>query len=276
MSYDKDKDYRDVNAAIAAGMALGDVKAINEGLSIIVLPEGAKAHEIDLEKYQTNPNRKQGVTNLDDVASFIAFVNRQKTGVTELFAKVSPPSFVAVFNSNDAANGDAGWSDFRAGYACPLSDEWKTWTGKDGVHQAQDAFARFIEDNLPDVVSPEGAVMLEVSRGLEAKSSVNFASAIRLADGSQQFSYKEEVQGTTQDGKMNVPAAFQIGIPVFQGDARWPINARLRYRINGGKLVMWYDLERPSKVLELAFAEARAKIQAETGLTALLGTHPSR
>jgi hypothetical protein len=86
-----------------------------------------------------------------------------------------------------------------------------------------------MEDNFVDVVQPAatfdpyrrygriGNDMLAVSRGLEAKTDVRFASAVRLDNGQVRFKYEEDVSGSVQDGLMEVPQKFAVGIPVFAG-----------------------------------------------------------
>lgn len=274
----------DTAAAILAGAALGTPKLIAEhGLTLVVVPPGHNVKEINTEKFLDRPTRKRGTTTLHDAASFILAVKYEKTPNTAIYATQDPPTFTAVFNGNQQADDSqataaipvlAGWGDHKARYDCPLSDEWKTWTGaNNGKHMNQVDFARFIEDNLPDIVEPAGADMLEVSRTLEAKKAVNFASATRLSDGAQQFTYEETIEGTAAKGRLQVPERFKIGIPIFQGSTElWPVTARLRYRIDGGRLSLWYDLEREHKVLEQAVNEMRATIEKETGLKTLMGT----
>jgi len=106
---------------------------------------------------------------------------------------------------------------------------------------------------------------------------VNFASSIRLADGTNQFTFEEEVQGTAQKGQLAIPEQFVIGVPVFENGEKWRVDVRLRYRIEeGGRLVMWVELVRPHKVIEEAVKELRAKISEGTDLIILNGTPASR
>lgn len=243
--------------------------AFGAGIPAVILPEGYQLKT--LEHTLAAPARKKGVTTLKDAESFIAVVNDQKTeGSTRLFSTIDPPTFTAVFNHIGT---EPGWGDHRAQYNAPLSPEWKAWNGMDGIHKSQVELAQFIENNLVDVVSPDGATLLEICRTLEAKKKVNFASAIRLSDGSHQFTYEEDVQGTAQKGQLKVPEEFIIGIPVFENGAKWQINVRLRYRIqDGGRLTMWIELIRPHKTIEAAVAELRKQIADETKLQILNGT----
>lgn len=248
-------------AALDAGMNLAEPRDI-EGTPVVVLPNGATVQT--LERLLPNPTRKAGIVTLSDVMSFVAFVEKHKDEDTSLYGQYSPPSFRAVFNDHAA---DPGWRDFGAVYACPLAAEWVTWKGKSGVQMNQEQFAQFIEDNLPDIAIPPAADMLEISRSLEAKKKVNFASGIRLHNGQNELTYEEEVTGTAQKGKLQVPEEFTIGIPVLEGGLKYAVIARLRYRIgDGGKLAMWYELVRPHKILEDAVAAVWSEIEQRTDL----------
>lgn len=257
----------DAAETISAGMALGDPKHI-EGRPFAVVPEGATVH--DLEHLCHNPQRKRGTVALRDTDSFIAVVNADKGTSTRLYGNYVKPGFIAVFNDHGSL---PGWQDHRAVYECPKSIEWATWTSSNGKQMSQVDFAQFIENNLPDVADPPAADMLEISRSLEAKKKVNFASGIRLANGQNELTYEEEISGTAAKGKLQVPEIFTLGIPVLEGGHRYAVQARLRYRIqDGGRLTIWYELVRPHKILEDAVHAVWTEIQDKTGMQVLNGS----
>lgn len=263
-----------------------ELRTVGAGTPVVLLPGGYTAHT--MEHLLAAPARKKGTTVLNDAESFIAVVNDQKGENTRLFSTIEPPTFTAVFNHT--AQG-TGWGDHRAHYAAPLAPEWKAWTGMDGKKANQVDLAQFIENNLIDVVfidkaaagtpvgevgSPDGATLLEVCRTLEAKKKVDFKSAIRLNDGSTQFTYNEDVQGSARQGQLSVPEQFSLGIPVFENGDKYRVDVRLRYRISdGGDLAMWLELIRPHKTIEHAVKELRAAIAAATDLQILNGA-PSK
>lgn len=251
----------DTRSALDAGMMLAEIKTI-EGRPLVVVPAETKVE--DLDGYLQSPSRPRGTTTLRDTASFIGFVKetlaRADAEVARIYGTLDKPQFVAVFNDN-------GWRDWRAVYSCPLSKEWQTWLGSNSRQMSQSDFARFIEDNLPDVANPPAAEMLEISRTLEAKKKVNFASGIRLSNGQNELTYEEEISGTAGKGKFQVPETFMLGIPVLEGGIRYAVEARLRYRIgDAGKLAMWFDLTRPHKILEDAVKAVWAEIETGTEL----------
>lgn len=246
-------------AAMAKPVPVGTTHAV-------VVPEGYVVQ--DLEKLLPQPTRKRGAFKFRDAASFVAYFKRHQLG-SSLYGRIDAPRFLAVFD--DHRNDEPGWRDHTATYDCPLSPEWKAWTAANKRAFKQAEFAQFIEDNLPDIVEPPGADMLEISRTLEAKKKTNFASGIRLANGQQELTYEEQIEGTASKGKLQIPETFSLGIPVLEGGPAYKVQARLRYRIEGGLLTMWYDLLRPHKIIEDAVLAVWKEIEEGTSTKILNG-----
>lgn len=261
----------DVQASQHAGMLLADVRHVDETPGAFVsLPPGATVHS--LEQLQDRPIRARGTVAVRDAASFSRLIlSRKNVRGLRVYGVMTPsPKFVAVLNDHSAYQ--PGWRDDRIVYDCPLSREWKIWTAASGKQMDQVAFAQFIEDNLPDIATPPAADMLEISRTLEAKKKVNFASGVRLHNGEHQITYEEQVDGTAAKGRLKVPETFSIGIAVLEGCDRYQVEARLRYRIaEGGKLTMWFDLIRPQRVLEDAATFVWKWLETELGETIVHG-----
>jgi len=137
---------------------------------------------------------------------------------------------------------------------------------------AQVDFAEFVENNLAAIVRPTPAQMLEVSTHLVAHREVKFESATRLANGQHQFRYDEQIRGQVAHSSIDVPERFVLGLsPFFKGEL-FELEARLRYRINEGKLVMWYDLDRPSEFFQKAALKLAADIASAAGTTVIFGS----
>lgn len=261
-------------AQTIADLAIQNVgaKIASEGAApLILVPEGNSLECI--EHTMLSPVRPRGTIKLFDVDSFIEECAKRNLmeGVVIYGRKTAPIGFVAVFNDHDSTGG-AGWRDWRAVYDCPTSVEWKTWMDSNGKPRTQVEFARFIEDNLPDVMEPASVDMLEISRTLEAKKKVDFKSSIRLSDGQNEFAFEEQIEGTASKGRLKIPETFVIGIPVLDGGPKHRITARLRYRIDpAAKLVLWYDLERPHKDLEFAVAAVWERIEKDLSAKILHG-----
>ncbi len=77
-----------------------------------------------------------------------------------------------------------------------------------------------------------------------------------------QLKYSETIKGTYGSGNVEVPERFTISIPVYLGCENISVTARLRYRLNSGKLTFWYDLLRAEAIEREAFLKTRSSIQA--------------
>lgn len=253
---------------IAMGAGLAEHEMIGN-TPTAVLPQGFQ--RVSLEQYLPAPTRSRGHVTLRDMDSFISLVKQEsKAEQTRIYGCYEPASFKAVFN--DCFMDSPGWRDHTATFSCPQSIEWRTWLAKNKVKMTQADFTQFIEDNLPDIASPAAADMLEISRTLEAKKKVNFASGIRLSNGQNELTYEEEISGTAAKGKLSIPEIFTIGIPVLEGGTKYGVECRLRYRIeDGGKMNMWFDMLRPHKVVEDAIKQVWLSIEEGTGLPILNG-----
>lgn len=236
-----------LQTVLDAGAALAAVRSATPGADPFVIIPAGYVRE-DLERTLPVPLRYRGHTGLNDAPSFIRFVNEFFGLQSKLYGTIDPPKFVAVFNANSKEG--TGWADHSASYDCPLSIEWRKWSASNGKVMTQTDFAKFIEDNALDITDPASADMIDISRTIEAKKKVNFASGIRLADGSNELTFEEAIEGTAAKGRLKIPEVFTIAIPVLDGGDRYAVQARFRYRISDGKLALWFDLVRPHKVLE--------------------------
>lgn len=237
-------------AVVRAGTLIADPKEAPGGIiPYAVVPNDAEIN--DLEHLLPHPVRARAEVTAKSSDTFAAYMNRFKSEPSAIFADAESFSLVGILDYH--APEEAAFREHRVCYMAPRSLEWKTWRGASGKKMTQAEFAQFVEDNVIDIRSPAGAAVLEVSRNLQAKKKVEFGSAIRLADGAQQFSYSETVDGTTAKGSIKVPEEFMLGIPVFLGGEPYDVRARLRYRIDSGNLQLWYELYRPEYIERDAF-----------------------
>lgn len=266
----------DFEAALAAGATIAGHAEV-DGTPYAFVPQGWTVE--NLSAMLDAPTRAKGSVTLNDVPSFVAYIARFRDTRRSLIYMLPPqrvdvaPTFVAVLNEHTPGDSvDPAWRDWRAAYSPTLSPEWTTWLGANKRQMQQAEFAAFIEDNLPDVASPPGADLLTIARSIEAKKKVNFASSIRLSDGSHQLTYEEQIEGSAAKGQLTIPESIKLAIPVLLNGPRYAVEARLRYRIGeGGKLVLWIDLLRPHEILQHAIDEARKVVAEGTGLPILVG-----
>lgn len=241
------------------------------GTHYVALPQGWALHGLPTEAEPAHP---KAVVKLRDAASFIRYVNDHKAARSRIYATLEPARFLAVlddFHTNGgqlSVHEQAAWREFRVEFTVPASREWLTWTAANRKPMSQLGFAEFLQDQLPDVIAPSGADLLEMSLNFEAAQSGHFVASQRLHDGSHNLTWRADNSG----GTVRLPELIKLSIPVFENEAPREIDARLRYRVKEGALSIWFELVRPHKVLEAAFRETWARIEQDTGVPILLGT----
>ena len=234
----------------------------------VVIPDNMHVH--DLENLHDAPRRIKQDIELIEVKSFTDYVRRfGDKARTVVKADIRSQRFVAVLDYHETQS-VPGWCSHTATYNCPISREWRTWTGRNGKLMAQAEFADFMEANKDAIAphngeGPDSTQMLEVSRNVRATQKVEFKSSINLSNGDTQFEYQQKTDGTTgaAKGKIDVPSEFWLQVPVYEGDDAYAIKARLRYRIKEGMLVMWYELINPDVIAEDAFRHTLETIDAQ-------------
>lgn len=249
---------------------------------LVVVPDGYKTQPLDFEQPAPLLDYIRQSVTLADLDSFAAYVKRYQSPTTLIFAKVTTTgaTFTAIFDYHRAKSDKLEKSDtqanrvaHRATYPCPRSHEWQQWSDNNGKAMSQEAFARFVDANMPDITSPDSALLLELILNFEAKSNVSFSSEVKPQSGARVLKYAESIEGTgnTSQGTMKVPELIGINVPIFYGGKRFPLQAKLFYRPSGGKLNISYELRRPHEVVDLAIKDIVADIKAETAIAPLLG-----
>lgn len=266
----------DVQAAIAAGAALGepripvdvpDPQAGQPGVFTVV----PKDYEVkSLESFLPRPLRIKQEVILYDTDSFIGYLKEFMTGATLIFFDVQQETFTAAFDYHEIDK--PSWCEHSAAFKPRRSVEFQAWLDANRKQMTQVEFARFLEENLPDVVEPNSAELLQVALTFEAKKSVEFASGVRLANGQIQFQYDEVVRGTAQKGTIEIPEKFVLGIPIHANGPAYRIDVRLRWRLQEGNVAFWYEVVRPHRFVEHALKEISQRIASETALPLLAGS----
>lgn len=245
-----------------------------EDLSRVALPPGWTLQERDNIKYQYQPRRTTGSIKLDEIDSFIDYINRHKIpACTSIYCladyEKGDIGFDAIINDNQGGADMPHWRDHIVTYHPAKSFEWKRWSNKHKQPMSQIEFAMFLEENLRDIASvdsmPTGQQLLEMALSFEANQDMRFKSAMRLQNGGVQMSLVQDDDAQTI-AKMQMFDKISIGIPVFWNGAAYRVDARLRYRVRDGKLTFWYELIRPDRVIEDAAKQLISTIREKTGV----------
>lgn len=247
-----------------------------------IVPQGYKLDDISraVEKMQPAPRRKNGTVALKDLNSLLLYCADQNqdgdkarastTGY--IYADPDARKITAVFNDNREPDAP-GWRDHRAEYKAEYTPEFAKWMGKNKDQFGQTEFAEFIEDNMADITAPAATALLEMATTIQAKTDINFSSAKRLQNGQVQLQYTENIDARAgANGAMEIPKEFTLGLRIFKNGAGYKVHARLKYRLHGGAIKFWYELDRVERVIEDAFSGYVATLREQSGYVVLLGT----
>lgn len=238
--------------------------------TVVVLHEAIAA----LDARRGGPPRRTGTTRLTEVDSFIAHVLRWGCADTVIYADTVALAFTAVLDDHPPGpeNGDTAWRDHRAHYACPRSAEWKAWTEREGKPMSQGEFGDWIEARLEDLVGSKGKPaptdVLTMARHLHIKTKGTISREIDPVTGDYHMLNKSE----TESGSTVIHRAFDIAIPVFEGGARYQLEARVRFAVVDGRPSFAFILHRRAEVERDAFMAVRVKVATDTKMLLLAGT----
>ena len=285
------------------------------GPVVAAVPNGFTVHDLT-EKHRAaltvkSPLLRSGKAVLNDLDSFIAWVNRHKGDTSVLFGEIQPePSLLAVidYHAQGAPNLAPHERDplaspckHRAEYKFPLSEEWRRWNKISDVPLEKDSFGEFIEANAKDLLDPTPALLSGNTANAEPweqrmgqialQLQGRFGQYSTLVQLSRSFQVHEtghinvttnrdtgeaQVQFLTEhrdpDGApLRLPNLFMVAIPVFQEGALYRMAVRFRYRKAGESVKFIVSLYNPDVALRDAAREALRAAQAATELPLMIG-----
>jgi uncharacterized protein YfdQ (DUF2303 family) len=225
---------------------------------------------VDLEPYLAEPLRIAEDRMFTSVESFTTYVNRFKGENTAIFADQKGDQLIAEIDSHGPGKPS------RVTHIATLKLEktlaMAAWMKANNIKMRQADFADFIEDNATDISDPAAAVMIEVAHHMKATKDAQFESKVNLENGSFVFKHNEEVKGTRKDGTTEVPAGFKLALTVYRGQTQpFSLDAKLRYRIDDGSLIMWFVVPLLARLLEQAFDDVVTQVKKATGIDILHG-----
>lgn len=218
----------------------------------------------DMDRVNMHPRRIQQLVDVAEPDSFLALWERFKDTSSVIFAELDEGRFTAVFDYHCGIEG-AMWGENRAALKLTKSAEWLKWLKHNGHRFNQIEFAEFIETASVDIVEPNAAQMIEIAHTIEAKKKVDFKSSVRLPNGEVQFTFNEIIDGMAgASGTLQIPEKFTLALRVYQGTEKYKVECWLRYRINEGKLVFFYQIIRPERIQEDAFDQVVTMIREKS------------
>ncbi|WP_375782881.1 DUF2303 family protein [Bradyrhizobium sp. Pha-3] len=255
-------------AAKAAGVP--QIMTMADGRELLVLPQGFEFKDVSPANKAEVLAPKQLVQSvtLQNADALIEYLNRFKADTSLMFADVQANRIVCALDYHDKAK--ASLVTHRAMLDLPFSEEWKTWSGISGQLKPQLEFARFIEENAPDIKAPDAASLLEAVRDLQARRTVNFIKAVRTSSDNESFEFNDNTEARTK-GDLELPTRFLLSIPVYFGDAPVEVGAFLRWKLDEGSLNLGIKLHRAEHMRQAALRLIVTDAVEKTGVMAVFG-----
>lgn len=233
------------------------------GFPMLFVPDGYDV--VDVEEHLPRPFRLKQSVSLDTPDALVTYLkefgDKERTIV---FVDRASGTYRAAIDYH-RAHAEPSWKGHNATLALVQTQAWKDWQGANLQAKNQFDFAQFIEDHIPEIADPAGGLLMDLIMSFEAHRSAQFASTVRLNDGTVRLTFNEEISGSRQGGEVNVPTTFKLYLAPYEGTASRIITARLRYRLQGANLQLWFDILRLNEVREQAVDEVTAGLKDKAG-----------
>jgi uncharacterized protein YfdQ (DUF2303 family) len=246
-----------------------------DGRQFLIVPQGYEAKDVSdahglkpgLPKYVA---QKVEVQTLD---SLVEYLNAYKTAHTKLFANMQTNSIVGVIDYHHH-DGKAENGAHVVTMSLPFSEEWKLWTAIDGKLNSQLEFARFLEENHPDVVAPNAAELIEIARDLHGSRNIKLTKVVRTASDNESFTLDDAttLQSRSNGNSIEIPRQFTLSIPIYFGERNIDMTAFLRWKLDEEKgMMLGIKLWRPEHVRQAMFKDIVTGAADRAGLIAVYG-----
>ncbi len=164
------------------------------------------------------------------------------------------------------------WGNVYADLKLLGSSEAKRWAEASGTYMAQQDFAEFCEMSLETFSSPDAATILEIAQTFQAKSTVDFSSAVRLSNGAIKLKREEQINATAGErADISIPEVLTVAMPLFKYGKAYAVKARLRYRIVDSAVRLSVLLVDPEMAIEHAFKEVVDEVSSLLGMPVFYG-----
>jgi uncharacterized protein YfdQ (DUF2303 family) len=256
----------DLQLALDAGRQMADPYDLDAGkVWALRTRHGVSLVDLTGDEFRDRPRRKTGTTSIDDVDSFLAYIDKHgDASFTEVYADTKLHQFVAVLNGHGGADADQpGWCDHRVIHTAEYHPRFEAWKQRDGRWLAQSEMADFIETSMSGVAVPDAATLLEVVSNFQSHTNVSFKSGIQTQSGQKILNYTESMSASAgTSGQIEIPAQLELGLPVFRASTRRDvIAARFQFRVRTGELSMRYVLIDLDDVVASAFKDFTDQVQ---------------
>jgi uncharacterized protein YfdQ (DUF2303 family) len=266
------------NEVFNAGIAAAKSFEI-DGVPAVLVPAGANVKTFEELTHRDRPQRTIANKHMRGTQQFLNYYNRFANEESTIYVDVDNAKFRAVIDhfgySEDTDNGD-----HIVNYTCPETEEWQFWKKMDKQWMSQDDLSEFLQDHHLQIIKPspqmfsvqekdvvfdklpDGAQMLEIAKTLSVNSDSAITSGKNMHNGAMKFEYNENINGVAgAKGEFEIPTYFVIGVELFKDGNAYLILCRFKYRKDGPKLSLRFEMVRPHKTHEHAVRDVIDQIQ---------------
>jgi uncharacterized protein YfdQ (DUF2303 family) len=260
----------DAQACIEAGKGLARLIEA-KGCDPCVIVTGPDGGDIVYPlRAKPAPDWIAAIPEMHDPDSFAKYFRHFQTSASTIFVDREAFKVVGILNYHHPES--PSWCSHRVTWTARRSKELQTWMQACKTPMTQVAFATLIEDQALTITKPCAATMMEIAQSIEACKSGTFKSVRRLDNGSFAFGWSETVEARAGSrGDLEIPREIRLTLRAFDGCAAEEFIARLRYKIDDGRLSLWIDLLNLDQLLADAFADLVEDIETDTDFGALWG-----
>lgn len=238
------------------------VKQDGEERSYVALPPGWEGEFPRDARNDVKPVVVQGARQFATTEAFATYFTRFETPRALVTSSRKRNSVTAELDYHlDAQTPEPGKHNVTRVYQ--FDRRFSAWLQKSGVDLKQIEFVEFLEDRLVDIADPDQGTLLNSIVQFKAFREANCASAVNLANGDIACEYTQVTRGAA--GKAVLPERITIEVPVLEFERHWRIHARLRFRLNEGRLTFSYSLIGVDDIKDAAFMQAITDLSAKIG-----------
>lgn len=247
---------------------------IADGRELLILPSGFVDKDIS-DPHGLKPTTPRYIHQRVEVQaldSLVDYVNAFKTDSTILFADIRANAITAMIDYH-GKDQKAQNVAHQVTMALPFSEEWKLWTSIDGKMVGQLEFARFLEENHPDIAQPNAAELIEMARDLHAARNIKFTKVVRTDSDNENFTAEDTTTlgSRSTGGSVELPRQFTVRIPIYFGEESIDMSAFLRWKVGDEGMTLGIKLWRPEHVRQAMFKKIVVGAAERTALTAVFG-----
>lgn len=192
--------------------------------------------------------------------SFLFNYEKYKGESSQVYANDRSRVVTAIFDGS--LKDKPQWGRNTATLEFDESPEWKRFKYKSGEVMTGLEFSYFLEDNIKYISSQEGGglncqdiMSMAASVKVKVKGEIEIDESVKSGLRKLHIQDDTTVKGTVGGKTIDFPEVLEVELRIYRNVETYKFQARLRHRVEGNKLVFWYDITDYEMIEESAFEE---------------------